>query len=107
MCNQLLFLEGEEFLLKSETSFFYPYSNDDRTLNDRCFTPVLIWLTINYSRENIQYISCFSERAAGPAHPRHALLECQAISHAQHWCQIWTKGYMDWCQWRPDIPADR
>lgn len=49
----------------------------------------------------------FPERAAWSADPGHALLECQAVSHAQYRCQIWTKSYMDRSQWGPDILANR
>lgn len=48
-----------------------------------------------------------SERAAWQTHPRHALLERKAISHAQHRCQVRTEGNLDWCKWRPDVLADR
>lgn len=48
----------------------------------------------------------YLERTTWSAHLRHALLERQAISHAQHRCQIRTEGYLDWCQRRPDISTN-
>lgn len=50
---------------------------------------------------------CASERTAGPSHPRHALLERQAVSHAQHRRQVRTEGDLDRRERRPDVPAHR
>lgn len=49
----------------------------------------------------------FSERAAWATYPRHALLERQAIPHAQHRRQIRTKGHLDRRQRRSNIPTHR
>lgn len=52
-------------------------------------------------------IVCATERTAGPTHPRHALLERQAVSHAQHRRKVRTEGDVDRRERRPDVPAHR